>query len=94
MVWRWYFPTGIPAASTGGILGWSPLPPCKRSSLYFSWTPKENDMDKNTLMAAANVVDAQATELPDLGIPVDPDVKALLSAPSSALRVKFTNMGS
>jgi len=37
-------------------------------------------MDKNTLMAAANVVDTQATELPDLGIPVDPDVADFMGA--------------
>jgi len=37
-------------------------------------------MDKNRLMAAANVVDAQATELPDLGIPVDPDVADFMGA--------------
>lgn len=37
-------------------------------------------MDKNRLMAAANVVDFQATELPDLGIPVDPDVADFMGA--------------
>jgi hypothetical protein len=37
-------------------------------------------MDKNRLMAAANVVDSQATELPDLGIPVDPDVADFMGA--------------
>ena len=37
-------------------------------------------MDKNRLMAAATVVDAQATELPDLGIQVDPDVADFMGA--------------
>ena len=37
-------------------------------------------MDKNRLMAAATVVDAQATEFPDLGIPVDPDVADFMNA--------------
>lgn len=37
-------------------------------------------MDKNRLMTAANVVDSQATELPDLGIPVDPDVADFMGA--------------
>lgn len=37
-------------------------------------------MDKKHLTAAANVVDAQATELPVLGIPVDPDVADFMGA--------------
>lgn len=37
-------------------------------------------MDKKYLTAAANVVDAQATELPDPGIPVDPDVADFMGA--------------
>jgi len=31
-------------------------------------------------MVVANVVDAQATEFPDLGIPVDPDVADFMGA--------------
>lgn len=37
-------------------------------------------MDRNRLVAAATVVDSQATELPDLGIPVDPDVADFMGA--------------
>ncbi len=37
-------------------------------------------MDKNRLMAAATVVDAEASELPDLGIPVDLDVADFMGA--------------
>ncbi len=37
-------------------------------------------MDKDFLAAAARVVDAQATEDPTLGIPVDPDVAEYLGA--------------
>jgi len=37
-------------------------------------------MDKEYLAAAAKIVDAQATDNPALGVPVDPDVAEFMGA--------------